>query len=114
MTGWRDRLASLRVPYADADSANCADSPTTPPNGTNGTIGNGVNPPVTPPCLPRGIDLGELPTAPCSTCGRGSWWRVSTIEPGGPGPWCCMRCVAPSPEDWIDGCAVPIGKTKEV
>ncbi len=60
------------------------------------------------------VDLGELPTRPCSGCGRGLWWRVSTIEPGGPGPWCCMRCVAPSPEDWIDGCAVPIGKTKEV
>ncbi len=105
MTGWRDRLALLRVSYADAVSANCADSPSTRPNGTNGTIGNGVNPPVTPPCLPSGIDLGKLPTAPCSTCGGGSWWRISTVEPDGPGPWCCHQCQRPDPVVWIDATA---------
>lgn len=53
----------------------------------------------------------ELPTAPCSTCGRGLWWRVSTIEPGGPGPWCCHECHRPDPAVWIDATALPLALT---
>ena len=57
------------------------------------------------------VDLGELPTRPCSTCGRGLWWRVSTIEPGGPGPWCCHECHRPDPAVWIDATALPLALT---
>ena len=49
------------------------------------------------------------PSTPCPDCGSGHWWRLSVLS-GGPGPWRCMRCVPADPEDWIDGCAVPIGR----
>lgn len=58
-------------------------------------------------CLPISIDLGELPTRPCSDCGRGLWWRLSTVERDGPGPWLCRRCCPPNPADWVDACSMP-------
>ncbi len=51
------------------------------------------------------IDLGNLPSLPCPTCGGGLWWRVSTVEPDGPGPWCCHQCQRPDPVVWIDATA---------
>jgi hypothetical protein len=53
-------------------------------------------------------DLGELPSGRCSACEGGGYWRLSVLS-GGPGPWCCTRCIPPDREDWIDGCAVPVG-----
>lgn len=50
------------------------------------------------------------PLVPCPACGYGQWWRLSVIDPAGPGLWTCGRCH-PYPPDrvarWIDGCAVP-------
>lgn len=58
--------------------------------------------------LAPSADLGEPPTARCSACGGGTYWRLSIMS-GGPGPWSCIRCIQPGPEDWIDGCALPTG-----
>ena len=56
------------------------------------------------------IDLGELPAGRCPICGTGRWWRISTVEPGGPGPWRCQRCERPNPAVWQDGHAAPVQK----
>ena len=53
------------------------------------------------------LDLGKLPAGPCPACGDGSWWRVSAMEPHGPGPWRCRRCDRPDPGAWVDGHAAP-------
>lgn len=52
------------------------------------------------------IDLGKLPAGLCSDCDGGLWWRVSRLEPHGPGPWRCCRCDRPHPDTWLDGHAV--------
>ncbi len=44
------------------------------------------------------------PTTFCPTCGCGLYWRVSAIEPGGPGPWQCARlrrCAARRVAGWL-------------
>ncbi len=53
------------------------------------------------------IDLGALPAGPCSVCGNGLWWRLSSLEPSGPGPWQCQRCHPPDPTAWRDACCCP-------
>ncbi len=46
------------------------------------------------------------PTTVCPTCGCGLYWRVSAIEPGGPGPWQCVACVDAPRDVWQDGCCI--------
>ncbi len=55
------------------------------------------------------IDLGNLPAGPCSVCGNGLWWRLSSLEPRGPGLWQCERCQPPDPTAWRDACCCPGG-----
>jgi hypothetical protein len=108
MSRWRIRLASLCVPYADANSANSADS--LPPRrlgrpfGANGTNGIAVDSQEAASAV---RDVDTLPSAPCLQCGRGNWWRLSVVS-GGPGPWQCVRCTPHGAEDWIDGRSVPV------
>ena len=104
MSRWRIRLASLCVPYADANSADSL-----PPRrlgrpiGTNGTNGIAINSPRRASAVP---DFEMLPCVPCFECGRSNWWRLSVLS-GGPGKWQCARCAPSNPEEWIDGCSVP-------
>jgi hypothetical protein len=53
------------------------------------------------------VDLGQLPIDACPNCRGGVWWRVSSIEPDGPGNWCCARCEKPNAAARLDGHAVP-------
>jgi hypothetical protein len=55
-------------------------------------------------------EIRELPGSPCHACWRGLWWRTSGLF-GGHGVWRCIQCDPPNPTDWIDGCAVPAGKS---
>jgi hypothetical protein len=50
------------------------------------------------------------PPAPCPACGAGRWWRLSALEPPGPGPWRCGRCDPYSTDAWIDACTMPEGR----
>lgn len=59
---------------------------------------------------PLPIDLGSLPAGPCLECGNGLWWRLSSFEPDGPGPWQCQRCQLPDPTAWRDACCFPDGR----
>lgn len=61
------------------------------------------------PTVSISIDLGVLPAEPCTACGCGVSWRVSTVEPDSSGQWVCQRCKPPPPDIWIDASAFPIG-----
>lgn len=59
VTGWRDRLVALRVPYADADSVNCADSLSNQAVGTNGATGIGIKAAESPILTPARVSQGN-------------------------------------------------------
>ncbi len=120
MTTWRDRLAVLRSEYANANSANSADTYPDRAIGAIGAIGIGLEAsrraaadawqPAKRDSLGDGLLIAALarppswsdPTSPppagawCSCCGRshrsgGRWWREA-VEPKG---WRCGRCFPP-------------------
>jgi hypothetical protein len=79
--------------------------PRTPESQEVGVVGqDGQIRPVRPA---EELDLGELPTGPCPTCGGGYYWRASVLSDG-PGLWECARCHSPDPAVWRDACAIPV------
>jgi hypothetical protein len=60
---------------------------------------------------PAALDLGVLPTRPCSECDGRVWWRRSILS-GGPSPWHCERCQPPDPDAWRDACVCPVPQVR--
>jgi hypothetical protein len=55
--------------------------------------------------------MAEDEAAPKSMlCSGGLWWRLSAMEPQGPGSWQCRTCYPPDPAVWVDGLALPTRK----
>jgi hypothetical protein len=98
-----EKLAFLRDRQRDKgwDNGDERPVPTVPPTSSrrdaSGTV-TGVS---------AALDLGVLPTRPCSDCGGDVWWRLSILSDG-PGPWHCERCQPPDPDVWRDACACPV------
>ena len=98
-----EKLAFLRDRQRDKgwDNGDERPVPTVPPTSSrwdaSGTV-TGVS---------AALDLGVLPTRPCSDCGGDVWWRLSMLSDG-PGPWRCERCQPPDPDQWRDACACPV------
>lgn len=113
LTGWRDRLALLRVSYADAVSANCADSPSTPPNGTNGTIGIGIKAAELPLSTPPSGSQGNcvIPVLPVveQSAKRGDIARVPVPSAGQQPSHVAgyLNTTRQCPPSWSDSTALP-------
>jgi hypothetical protein len=113
-----EKLATLRDRQRDKGRDNVTDGAATLPHRTDARHGGDGT--VSAPAPNAGrtnpsafLDLAELPAGPCPACGGSLWWRLSVLS-GGPGPWCCGRCIPPDPVDWLDGHAVPVGPSKPI
>jgi hypothetical protein len=102
------KLAFLRDRQRDKgwDNGDERSFPTVPPTSPERDGGGTVT------GSPAALDLGVLPTRPCSDCGGEAWWRLSML-PDGPGPWRCERCQPPDPDLWRDACACPVPEVRK-